>query len=108
MVSAPARFFRYVSVDLAPIGIWVLIHQYTDHDDDSASIELLNARATFRADRRGGGYVPEDMEKEWKIYVSELRKGMSRFPKENPGSPLGQAYSRFWNAYREHRKHDRR
>ncbi|KAI9765288.1 MAG: hypothetical protein M1840_007487 [Geoglossum simile] len=58
---------------------------------DRDSIKLLNGRATLKVRTREYEEAPEDVEEEWRGYLSELKNSWGQSPKSNPESPLEQA-----------------
>jgi hypothetical protein len=75
------------------------IYAYTGRSGDNRSIEILNARATLKADKYEK--IRKEVEVAWEKYVAGLKRNWGQFPTKDPQSDLGRAYTKFWSEYDE-------
>ncbi|KAI9785732.1 MAG: hypothetical protein M1839_008749 [Geoglossum umbratile] len=69
---------------------------------DNASIDIINSRATLKADKNIG--VPTDVETAFIKYLLILEDHWGNSPAEDPQSALGQAYSEFWSVHGKYKR----
>lgn len=68
--------------------------------DNFDALAAVNCRGTLRANREIG--LPKEVEEAYQLYIMVQMENAKQSPQEDPLKPLGRAYHKFWEEYRQH------